>query len=98
MAFDIPHNPVKETENIDTASSWILVLSAADIPHTIESKDGSFYLFVPERYVHKADYELATYINENQGWPPPKQTPDSFAPFFKPFSFILMGIMGLFFL
>lgn len=81
----------------NSASTWLLVLSSADIPHTVEA-DGTFFkLSVPRSHLLKAEHELATYYQENENWPPPKEKTDDFTPLFLPFSFLIIGILALFF-
>lgn len=81
----------------NSASTWLLVLSAAGIPHTVEADGTLFTLSVPKDYLLKAEYELATYYHENENWPPPKEKTDDFTPLFLPFSFLVIGILALFY-
>lgn len=81
----------------NSASTWLLVLSAAGIPHTVEADGILFKLSVPKSYLLKAEHELAIYHHENQNWPPQKEKPDDFTPLFLPFSFLISGILALFY-
>lgn len=81
----------------NSASTWLLVLSAASIPHTVEADGTLFKLSVPKNHLLKAEHELATYYHENEHWPPPKEKPDKFTPLFLPFSFLVIGILALFY-
>lgn len=81
----------------NSASTWLLVLSAANIPHTVEADGTVFKLSIPKSYLLKAEHELATYYHENEHWPPPKEKPDDFTPMFLPFSFLVIGILALFY-
>ncbi len=81
----------------NSASTWLLVLSAAGIPHTVEADGIIFKLSVPKSYLLKAEHELATYHHENQNWPPKKEKPDDFTPLFLPFPFLIIGILALFY-
>lgn len=99
MNFDTDQKILlRQSNNPEEASTWILVLSAAGLQHTVEAELNSFLLYIPSNLQHKADYELISYVDENRNWPPPKPAPDTFTPQFLPFSILLMGILAIFYL
>jgi rhomboid protease GluP len=70
-----------------------LVLSATQISHRIHFLDDeSIQIFVKKSDFERADYQIATYEQENSGWPfvDPEVT---YSPHFKAMSFILVGLL-----
>ena len=72
--------------------TYSLVLSAVNIPHSINSgSDNTFELHVPTHLRERALYEIATYVQENRDWPPPPPAAPIFSPSFKAMSFLVIG-------
>lgn len=89
---------IRQDSDPHRASLWILILSAAAIPHTVRSENDHFFLSVSTIHQHKAEYELYSYEEENQNWPPKKPSADNFTPHFAPFSLLIIGLLALFYL
>ncbi len=89
---------VEESDNAEVASTWILILSAARIPHKIEAQDHLFLLLTPEEFYLRADHELASYYSENEHWPPKQISADNFSPQFLPFSLLTISLLAIFYL
>lgn len=72
---------------------YSLVLSAAGITHRIQYiSDEHIEIYVPPKAVERALYELASYDQENQNWPPPSEI-DTFAPTFRAMSPLIAGCL-----
>jgi len=89
---------IRQDSDPHQASLWILILSAASIPHTVRSEGSHFYLLVETAHQLRAEHELYIYEEENKNWPPKKAQPDTFTPFFAPFSVLVVGLLALFYL
>lgn len=89
---------IRQDSDPNQASLWILILSAAAIPHTVRSENSLFYLIVDCKDQLKAEHELYSYHEENRDWPPKQKAPDTFTPLFAPFSVLVIGLLALFYL
>jgi rhomboid protease GluP len=75
-------------------NTYSLVLSAVNIPHTIKyNLDGTLELLIADHLREKALYEITSYLQENQDWPPLPPASPSFNPPFKAMSFIVIGCL-----
>ncbi len=75
-------------------NTYSLVLSAVNIPHTIKHNlDGTLELLIADHLREKALYEITSYLQENQDWPPLPPASPSFNPPFKAMSFIVIGCL-----
>jgi rhomboid protease GluP len=75
-------------------NTYSLVLSAVNIPHTIKyNLDGTLELLIADHHREKALYEITSYLQENQDWPPLPPVSPSFNPPFKAMSFIVIGCL-----
>ncbi len=94
-SHDSPHDSLILTvDDPNLVYSYSLVLSAVHIPHRINCQARDHHeIYVAEQHVHKAQYEIAAYTQENQNWPtsPPKE--DTFAPTFLAMSPIIIGLL-----
>jgi len=76
-----------------------LVLSAADIPHTITYLSKSTWgIAAAAESADEAITELAAYLEENRDWPPPRVEKDRFRPAFQLLSPFLIGCLILLYL
>lgn len=75
LNIDEPGQPVAITPDYHDAALWALVLSAVDIPHRVEMREGQWLLLVSERDEAAARRELAIFQEENRDWP--SAPPDS---------------------
>lgn len=98
MVSDHDQVIIREGSDPHQASLWILILSAASIPHTVKSEGAHFSLLVSHSDQLQAEYELYSYQEENRNWPPKRPQPDTFTPQFAPFSILLIGLLALFYL
>lgn len=88
---------VVATRDQEYLSTCSLVLSAVDISHTIVSTDGLFSVRVAGVDAERARYHLATYVRENQGWPPPPIHTEEQTTALQPPTFIVVGALVLFY-
>lgn len=73
-------------------NAYSLVLSSANIPHTINcNQDNTIELVIAAPHRERALYEIASYLQENKNWPPPVPVAPSYNPSFKAMSFIVIG-------
>jgi len=73
-------------------NTYSLVLSSANIPHTINCNlDETIELVIAAPHRERALYEIASYLQENKNWPPPAPVAPSYNPSFKAMSFIVIG-------
>ena len=87
-----PENHIITTADGSTLETYSLVLSAVNIPHSINTvSDNTFELHIPARHRERALYEIASYVQENRGWPPPAPAEPLFSPSFKAMSFLVIG-------
>ena len=84
---------VKKLAEPEQLNIYSLVLSAAGITHRIQYiSPGHIEIHVSQQSVERALYELASYEQENQSWPPPPNA-DTFAPTFRAMSLVVAGCL-----
>lgn len=84
----------RDQEHLSTCS---LVLSAVDISHTIVSTDGIFSVRVAAGDAEAARHHLASYVQENQGWPSRPIHLEEHTTTVQPPTFIVIGALMLFY-
>jgi membrane associated rhomboid family serine protease len=90
---------VHTTDDPEEIRICSLVLSAADIPHTITCLSKSTRgIAVAAQSAEKAIYELIAYTEENREWPPPRPENDRYRPAFQLLSPFIIGCLILLYL
>lgn len=90
--------PVLFTRKPDRLHLCSLVLSAANIPHGVNSApDGGWALLVPSTFHDRAATEIDAYDRENYDWPLQPPAPDDFAPYFRAQSVLIVACLMLFY-
>jgi len=90
---------VHTTDDPEEIRICSLVLSAADIPHTITCLSKSTWgIAVAAQSAEKAIYELIAYTEENREWPPPRPENDRYRPAFQLLSPFIIGCLILLYL
>lgn len=85
------------TGDPEEAGTFSLVLSAAHIPHTLNTASRtSWEIVVPEGDAERAGFEIAAYIEENRNWPEQIPAADAFQPTFRLMSLFIIACLGLF--
>jgi len=90
--------PVLMTREPDRLHLCSLILSAADIPHTISAeRKGGWIILTSSTFVSRATAEIAAYDQENHDWPlqPPKA--DNFNPYFRAQAILVVVSLMLFY-
>ncbi len=83
------------TQDSKLQQTWSLVLTAVEIPHQVIQVEETYLLLVQEQHIHRALYEIETYIEENRNWPP-KPHLDEVGMGIQPPTIILMGALAFF--
>ncbi|PIE35204.1 hypothetical protein CSA56_05160 [candidate division KSB3 bacterium] len=88
---------VQSLNSLDQLHISSLVLSAAKIPHRVNCIAADHYeIYVSADYLLRAEYELHSYFQENQNWPPPLPKND-FSPSVKVMAIIVVGCLAIIF-
>jgi len=91
---NLPDNLIFKPSDSSLLNTYSLVLSSANIPHTINSNlDNTLELLIAPAHREHALYEITSYLQENRNWPPPAPATSSFNPPFKAMSFIVVGFL-----
>jgi len=90
-------HPVITTRDPDRLHLYSLILSAADIPHTIGADPvGDWTIQVSSAFLDKARCEISAYDEENRNWPLPPPVPDTFSPWFRVQAILIATALMLF--
>ena len=90
---------VHTTDDPEEIRDWSLVLSAAEIPHTITCPSQSTWgIAVAAESAGRAISELTAYAEENRDWPPRNLERDRFRPTFHLLSPFIIGCLVLLYL
>lgn len=90
---------VHTTDDPEEIRDWSLVLSAAEIPHTITCPSQSTWgIAVAAESADRAISELTAYAEENRDWPPRNLERDRFRPTFHLLSPFIIGCLVLLYL
>ncbi|SHO45069.1 rhomboid family intramembrane serine protease [Desulfopila aestuarii] len=95
---DLDWEPVLTTGQPDRLHLCSLILSAADIPHTIRTdRAGNWVIFASSNFVSRATAEITAYDQENQNWPLQPPAADNFNPYFRAQAILIVVSLMLFY-